>query len=78
MRYRGRTIGFSLDDDSRLVSLQGSWSDSGGRFYELSFHHADVGRIDRLPFEVRTPLRRPEADMQRCHAALEPVSNRRP
>src|SRR5579863_5784483 len=43
MRYRGRTIGFSLDDDSRLLSLQGAWSDSGGRFYELSFHHANIG-----------------------------------
>jgi hypothetical protein len=43
MRYRGRTLGFSLDSDSRLLSLQGSWSDEGGRFYELSLHHAAVG-----------------------------------
>ncbi len=42
MRYRGRTIGFSLDSDSRLLSLQGSWSDNHGRFYELSFHHAQI------------------------------------
>lgn len=43
MRYRGRTLGFSLDDDSTLLSLQGSWTDPGGRFYELSFHHAAIG-----------------------------------
>jgi hypothetical protein len=42
MRYRGRSLGFSLDSDSRLLSLQGSWTDSGGRFYELSLHHAVV------------------------------------
>ena len=43
MRYRGRTLGFSLDDDSTLLSLQGSWTDAGGRFYELSLHHATIG-----------------------------------
>jgi len=55
MRYRGRTIGFSLDDDSRLASLQASWSDSGGRFYELSFHHANVGSIHSLGANILTP-----------------------
>ena len=43
MRYRGRTLGFSLDDDSTLLSLQGNWSDADGRFYELSLHHATIG-----------------------------------
>ena len=43
MRYRGRTLGFSLDTDSTLASLQGSWSDAAGRFYELSLHHATIG-----------------------------------
>ncbi len=43
MRYRGRTLGFSLDDDSTLLSLQGSWTDDSGRFYELSIHHATLG-----------------------------------
>jgi hypothetical protein len=42
MRYRGRTLGFSLDSDSTLLSLQGSWSDAAGRFYELSLHHATI------------------------------------
>jgi len=43
MRYRSRTLGFSLDDDSILASLQGSWTDEDGRFYELSLHHATIG-----------------------------------
>ena len=43
MRYRDRTLGFSLDDDSTLASLQGSWTDAGGRFYELAVHHATIG-----------------------------------
>jgi len=43
MRYRGRTLGFSLDDDSTLLSLQGSWTDEDGRFYELALHHATIG-----------------------------------
>lgn len=43
MRYRGRTLGSSLDTDSTLLSLQGGWSDQAGRFYELSLHHATIG-----------------------------------
>lgn len=43
MHYRGRTLGFGLDTDSTLASLQASWSDTAGRFYELSLHHATIG-----------------------------------
>ncbi len=58
MRYRGRTLGFSLDDDSTLLSLQGSWTDSGGRFYELSFHHATIGNSNSIGQNIvsRTPV----------------------
>ena len=42
MRYRGRTLGFSLDSDSRLLSLQLAWTDSDDFFYQLSLHHADI------------------------------------
>ncbi len=56
MRYRDRTLGFSLDDDSRLLSLQGSWSDSSGRFYELSFHHADISNIHSEGSNILTPV----------------------
>jgi hypothetical protein len=42
MHYRGRTLGFSLDTDSRLATLQLAWSDDGGRYYQFTFHHADI------------------------------------
>ncbi len=42
MRYRGRTIGFSLDSDLTLLTLQGSLRDANGWTYELTFHHAAV------------------------------------
>jgi Capsule assembly protein Wzi len=56
MRYRGRTIGFSLDDDSRLLSLQSAWSDSDGRFYELSLHHANIGSSHSLGANILSPV----------------------
>jgi hypothetical protein len=56
MRYRGRTLGFSLDDDSTLVSLQGSWTDSAGRFYELSFHHANIGNRSSMGSNIVSPV----------------------
>jgi hypothetical protein len=42
MRYRGRTLGFSLDSDSRLFTVQGSWIDHDDFTYTLTLHHADV------------------------------------
>ncbi|HJR57734.1 MAG TPA: capsule assembly Wzi family protein, partial [Rhizomicrobium sp.] len=48
MRYRGRTLGFSLDSDSKLLSLQAAWSDRAGRFYELSFHNAHISNPNNL------------------------------
>jgi len=56
MRYRGRTLGFSLDNDSTLLSLQGSWSDSNGRFYELSFHHATIGTRNSTGANIVSPV----------------------
>lgn len=56
MRYRGRTLGFSLDDDSTLFSLQGSWSDAGGRFYEVSLHHATIGSSHSVGANIVSPL----------------------
>jgi hypothetical protein len=38
-----------------LLSLQGSWSDSGGRFYELSLHHANVSNSHSLGANILTP-----------------------
>jgi hypothetical protein len=42
MHYRDRTLGFSLDTDSRLASLQLAWSDDGGRYYQFTVNHADI------------------------------------
>ncbi len=42
MRYRGRTLGFSLDSDSRLASLQASWINSHGWTYTFTYHRAWV------------------------------------
>ena len=56
MRYRGRTLGFSLDSDSRLLSLQGGWSDAHGVFYELSLHHADISNPNNPDGNVVTTV----------------------
>lgn len=42
IRHRGRTLGFGLDSDSRLLSLQAAWSDIGGRFYQLTVHKGQI------------------------------------
>jgi hypothetical protein len=42
MRYRGRTLGFSLDSDSVLYSAQASVIDPSGRTYTFSYHRALV------------------------------------
>jgi hypothetical protein len=42
MRYRGRTLGFSLDSDSRLLSLQTSWTADNDWTFEGSLHHAVI------------------------------------
>ena len=52
MRYRDRTLGFSLDSDSRLLSLQGSWTDEHGRFYEISLHHATISNPNISSYNV--------------------------
>jgi hypothetical protein len=42
MRYRGRTLGFSLDSDSHLMSMQVNYRRNAGDSYTLSFHHAEI------------------------------------
>lgn len=42
MRYRGRTLGFSLDSDSRLLSIQTNFTDKNDIGYTLTLHHAEV------------------------------------
>jgi hypothetical protein len=52
MHYRGHTLGFSLDDDSQLLALQGSWTDAHNRFYELSLYHANIGSNHSVGFNI--------------------------
>lgn len=42
LRYRGAALGFSLDDDSRLASLQASLVDARNITYTLTYHHASI------------------------------------
>jgi len=71
MRYDGRALGFSLDSDSRLFSVQAGYLDSFGRSYTLTLHRAEVSTprtgtanplttspvtIDMLEGRVRLPL----------------------
>ncbi len=49
MRFEGRTIGFSLDSDSRLATLQASWIGPNAITYTLTYDHASVGSIHSPP-----------------------------
>jgi hypothetical protein len=40
--FEGRSLGFSLDSDSRLLSLVGSVTDTRGWVYRLAYYHANV------------------------------------
>lgn len=42
MRYRDRTLGFSLDSDSRLFSAQINYTDDRSNSYTLTYHHAEI------------------------------------
>jgi hypothetical protein len=54
MRYRGRTIGFSLDSDSTLLTLQANWRDQDDWNYELTLHHAAVSNPNNSQGNVVT------------------------
>ncbi len=51
MRYRGRTLGFSLDSDSRLLSILAVFTDKRNTEYSLTLHHAEIssGQISATP-----------------------------
>ena len=42
MRYRDRTVGFSLDSDSRLFSLVASVTDAKANSLSFTYHHAEI------------------------------------
>ncbi len=49
MRYRGRTLGFSLDNDSQLLSFQANWRDAADWNYTLSYHNASISTAQSPP-----------------------------
>lgn len=53
-RYRGRTLGSSLDSDSVLVSLVGAMTDAAGRSVRLAWHDAQINS-DALAFDSPFP-----------------------
>lgn len=55
-RYRGRALGFSLDNDSDLISLVGTLTDIRDWTYRLAYHHARVNRDGVVTGQVGKPL----------------------
>ena len=45
LRYRGRATGFSLDSNSKLLTLQAAWTGWHDINWTLSYHHAQVRNI---------------------------------
>lgn len=45
-RYRGRTLGFSLDSDSHLFSLTWRLTDTASRRWSLAYRRAEIGILD--------------------------------
>jgi hypothetical protein len=54
MRYRGRSLGFSLDSDSILYSAQASLIDDAQRTWTVAYHRADVSSSANSRFNVVT------------------------
>jgi hypothetical protein len=51
LRYRDRTLGFSLDSDSRLLSLVAALIDTNDRTYRFAFHRAQINQAPD-PYQV--------------------------
>ena len=52
LRFRDRDLGFSLDTDSKLATLQASWLGSHDVTWTLTYHHADVNVAPPVGAEV--------------------------
>lgn len=57
-RYRGRTMGFSLDSDSVLFSLAGAITDSAGRQYRLAYYNAQISTTELAAIQAEGGFRR--------------------
>jgi hypothetical protein len=54
MRYRGRSLGFSLDSDSRLLTAQMSWTGRHDESITLSYHHVQIASNESSGINVVT------------------------
>jgi len=57
-RYRGRTMGFSLDSDSVLFSLSAAMTDTAGRQYRLSYYNAQISTQELAAQQAEGSYRR--------------------
>lgn len=57
-RYRGRTLGFSLDSDSVLFSLAGAMTDTAGRQYRLAYCNAQISTAELAAIQAGGGFRR--------------------
>ena len=53
-RYRGRTTGFSLDSNSRLISVLGDLTDLRGWTWRLALHGAAVSTTELAAFQANS------------------------
>ncbi|MEM6682579.1 MAG: capsule assembly Wzi family protein [Pseudomonadota bacterium] len=51
-RYRGRSLGASQDNDTRLISLSGHLTDTKNRFYRLTYHYAEFNSDGTGPHTI--------------------------
>jgi len=47
-RFKGRSLGHSLDSDSRLMSVTADFTDAQGWEYQLKYHNALINRDDSI------------------------------
>lgn len=66
-RYRGRTLGFSLDSDSTLLSLVGGLTDSAGRHYRLAWYQAQINTAELAALQAAGGYRRNTVSAQPVH-----------
>jgi hypothetical protein len=54
-RYRGRTLGFSLDSDSKLFSLSNQFIDTHGRSWRVVYYRARISTAQLAGLQPVTP-----------------------
>jgi hypothetical protein len=71
-RYRGRSLGFSLDSDSRLLSFTDAFIDARGRSLQLAYYRAEINSAPLAAAMAGTPL--PGTEVYGATTSFNPVS----